>query len=355
MVVFVEGCCFFLLFFYHRHPTFIELSSQQKQLIPKIISQRSIRLRYSQILGWESQPLFSNKKYQYNRHGARSNHDYAANCPAQKIRILCFGDSYTHGDHVAYEHTWQYKITERTPRYEIINFGVSGYGLDQSYLRYVQKKDIYKDSKVVVIGYMSENINRSENVFRPFYNVNTKIPLTKPRFQLVKNELLLYENPLALTDYKLLLTNPQQTIAKLGKHDFFYQNQYKHGSFDFLPSVRFIKTYQHVRKFDFYRSNSLNLLCKIFQKFYQEIKSSGATPVIVIFPNIYDVKNLATGKYYQPLLTRLQNLQYRYIDIAEAFRNVDKPKKYFANAHYNALGNEIVAKAISAFLKNLVD
>ena len=355
MFVFVEACCFFLLSFYHRRPSFVQLSPQQKQLIPQIISGKSMRLRYSKTLGWEPQPLFSNNKYQYNRHGARSNRNYTTNAPKQKHRILCFGDSYTHCDDVTHENTWQNKISKLSSDYEIINFGVSGYGLDQAYLRYLQKKDIYKDSKVVVIGYMTENINRSQNVFRPFYNINTKIPLTKPRFQLVKNKLLLYENPLALMDYNLLLTKPHETILKLGKHDFFFQNQYKSSIFDLLPSVCLIKTLQHIRKFDFYHSSSLDLVCRTFQKFYQDVKNSGAIPVIVIFPNIYDVKNLPTGKYYQPLLTRLQNLKYTYIDIAEAFRHVDHPKKYFASAHYNALGNQIVAEAISAFMKNLFD
>ncbi|BBM82430.1 SGNH/GDSL hydrolase family protein [Candidatus Uabimicrobium amorphum] len=354
MFIFVEACCFFLLHFHHRRPSFVKLSVEQKQLIPLIVSGKSTRLRYSQTLGWEPRPGFSDATYQYNRHGARSQYDYTQECSVEKMRVLCFGDSYTHCDEVGNDETWQFEITKLFPQYEIINFGVSGYGLDQAYLRYVQKKDIYRGAKVVVIGYMTENINRSENVFRPFYQTNTKIPLAKPRFQLINDELVLCKNPLSLVDYNLLVTKPLPTLSKLGQNDFFYMNCYQRGLLDVLPSVRLLKTRWHTRQFEFYHSSSLDLLCRIFQKFHREVKKYGAMPVIVIFPNIYDIKNLPQGKYYQPLLSRLDKLQYKYIDIAEAFRDVENPRKYFLQAHYNNLGNRIVAEAIAKFIERSI-
>ena len=125
---------------------------------------------------------------------------------------------------------------------EVLNFGVKGFGTDQAFLRY-KKDGIKYNSHIVLIGFMSENIFRNVNVFRPFYLKNTKFPLTKPRFILEKNKLVLLNNPTQnLSDYNKILDDPVNMISTLGTNDFYYQRKYKKGPFDSLPSVRLIKT-----------------------------------------------------------------------------------------------------------------
>ena len=51
---------------------------------------------------------------------------------------------------------------------EVLNLGVGGYGTDQAYLKYIlTKKNL--DADMVLIGYMSDNLNRNVNTFRTFY------------------------------------------------------------------------------------------------------------------------------------------------------------------------------------------
>ena len=56
--------------------------------------------------------------------------------PADKVRVMCSGDSFTFGSGVADEATWCAQLAARDPRIEAINLGQGGYGVDQAFLRF---------------------------------------------------------------------------------------------------------------------------------------------------------------------------------------------------------------------------
>ena len=56
--------------------------------------------------------------------------------PPGSLRIAAFGDSFTHGDEVPNEDTWQEILMRAHPDVEAMNFGVGAYGLDQAFLHY---------------------------------------------------------------------------------------------------------------------------------------------------------------------------------------------------------------------------
>ena len=138
--------------------------------------------------------------------------------------------------------TWEYQLEERDARFEVLNFGVGAYGLDQAYLRYLLD-GVRFHSDIVVIGFMSENINRNLNVFRPFYSSMYATNIyTKPRFSLENGNLLLLKNPLTTVDgYMRLVTNDEVVLREIGSKDYFYQAGYLDGPLDKLPSVRLLK------------------------------------------------------------------------------------------------------------------
>jgi hypothetical protein len=60
-----------------------------------------------------------------------------ADAPAPgTLRVVCSGDSFTMGHGVDDDHTWCHLIGVIEPRFETINMGQSGYGLDQAFLAY---------------------------------------------------------------------------------------------------------------------------------------------------------------------------------------------------------------------------
>ena len=137
---------------------------------------------YDILLGWSPRPLEEhrlrntiNQEYtiSYDADGSRID-----NLPTKEIRIASYGDSFTRGDEVENHQTWQYFLESRIG-FEVKNFGVGGYGTGQAVLRMERHFTQGKVSPITILGILEENINRTVNSFRPFYNFHTQV---KTRF-----------------------------------------------------------------------------------------------------------------------------------------------------------------------------
>ena len=216
------------------------LSPVSTKTLQDLIAGKTTYLLHSPALGWTIKPNgYWDNLYRANSQGIRADNDYQFYPDNNKIRIATFGDSFTHGEEVKNDDTWQEQLNRLVHNLEVINFGVGGYGLDQSFLRYKTEGKIYHPH-IVLIGFMQENINRTVNVFRPFYTEG--LPLTKPRFILQDDALILLPNPLTdLTAYKKLLNNPAPLLSQFGENDFHFSVRVKASFLDFSPSFRIIK------------------------------------------------------------------------------------------------------------------
>ncbi len=212
--------------------------------------------------------------------------------------------------------TWQEVLNRLDERLEVINFGVPAFGMDQAFLRFQHDGGHYQ-SHLVFIGFMTENIFRHVNRYRPFYAPKTGLPLAKPRFVVANQTLKLIENPIMTRDgYRDLLDQPAKHLPQFGSNDFFYQYKDHKGAFDFLPSVRYLKaaSYQFsplggrakVMQNGSYRedSDAFKLTLKIFDDFVDQVNSKNMIPMIIIFPYQKDVKAYWKNKKksYTPLL-----------------------------------------------------
>ena len=336
------------------------LTLEQEEIIQKLLSNQQTYLSHHPILGWSIQPNGRNNEFSANSYGIRADREYSLEPSPNKIRISTFGDSFTHGDEVATEATWQAYIEKINPHFEVLNFGVGGYGLDQSYLRH-KLAGAQFNPQIVFIGYMIEDVERTVNTFRPFYAEGSQIPLTKPRFILENDQLILIDNPLPkLEDYVKLLNKDKATLAKIGKYDFYYNKKYYKGPFDFLPSVRFFKIskrqYQELTN-ERAREEAFRIDEKIFQEFCDSITKHGARPIIIIFPTEWDLyqKKNHNPIRYKNILEMLERNGFEYIDLLNAF-NIDGNKYQIEELfspwkHYSAFANQIVAEYIVQYLK----
>ena len=71
-----------------------------------------------------------------NRSGMRSDRDYALIPKSDVLRMAVFGSSFVFCDGVSNEETWPYYLEHSVGQLDVLNFGVSGYGFAQSYLRF---------------------------------------------------------------------------------------------------------------------------------------------------------------------------------------------------------------------------
>ncbi len=131
--------------------------------------------------------------------------------------VSLYGDSFTWGAEVDNEDAWS-NVLSSLLGCRVENYGVGGYGTDQAYLRF--KLNIQDKSKVVIMGFLTENIFRNINQFRNLLYPNHRYAL-KPRFILDKDgnlELIPLIN-VSKNEYILLVKEPDKYL----KHEFFFR------------------------------------------------------------------------------------------------------------------------------------
>jgi hypothetical protein len=308
-----------------------------------------------------------------NSAGMRDNREYATSPAPGAVRISTFGDSFTFGDEVVLGDSWQKQITSIAPSLEMLNYGVRAYGLDQAYLRYTLVGADYHP-RIVLIGYMAENLARDVNVYRPFYRTalvgaNSYFPLSKPRYEVNRGELSLLRNPLrSPEDYSRFLRNQAPVLRELGRYDYFYQNNYDQGRFDFSPAVRLGKVLwqqlaEHLRQPIFLSDGSYNVKSEaylvtvgILDAFCRKTVENGALPIIVVFPDSGDESARRQGKQarYASLLKNFAASGYRFIDLRVAldpYASRPLTDLYQRGGHFTPVGYNIVGKYVLAQLQ----
>lgn len=338
------------------------LLPESRAVIERLVSQGFECRIPDRLLGWVPRPNGHCPLEQMNAFGLRATREFAPRRPPGITRIATFGDSFTYGSYVPNEATFQEVLMREHPELEVLNYGVAGYGLDQAFLRYRDGSGPF-ESDIVLIGFMSENIHRNVNSFRPFYNIYGPA-MGKPRFALVDGRLRLLPNPLPeVDDYVNLLGHEEHELDRIGQTDFYYLNRIHEGRFDFLPSVRLFKLVfdklherlspERILDGGVYNTASpaFQITAKLFDAFHRLVRERGATPVIAVFPNRRDLTQ--SDKQYQPLLDYLRAQGYATIDLMDAFAAAPQrdPERLFVHGHYSVEGNRRVAAAIAAWLE----
>jgi len=96
-------------------------------------------------------------KYRTNRQSFRADREYSfLNENEHVLRIGTFGNSYVFCDGVKNNGTWQSFLEQSANNLEVLNFGVPGYGLGQSYLRYL-KDGVRFNPDVILINYITQS------------------------------------------------------------------------------------------------------------------------------------------------------------------------------------------------------
>jgi lysophospholipase L1-like esterase len=345
-----------------------KLLDKHVKAIEKLLAATPTYFGFSRKLGWTVMKNGRSEFYQANSQGLRGEVEYTQDIPEGVVRISAFGDSFTHSNGVKNPEAWTEKLRQMIPGSQVLNFGVSGYGLDQAYLRFQNEGRKFK-TNVILIGFLSDDIYRHVNTFRPFFSPYTSLPMTKPRFVLEGEKMSVIENPNQdLQSYRHLLDDPASELPRLGENDFYWNrpSRYKSGPLEFLPSVRVVKIFaakfakmkddQRIEIDGYFnpKSEAYKITVALFDNFVREAKELGAQPVIMLFPQKLDlIRHRANGtKKYQPLIDHFEKLGYPYVDAADAFSKWSpsiSPEELVPH-HYSADGYALVARQVYEFL-----
>lgn len=150
-------------------------------------------------LGWTVAPnrKSENGLYLSSAEGLRSPVQGAVlKSDGRSCRIALVGDSYTFGENVAFEDTWGSVLGGLLgDRCQVLNFGVSGYGVDQMYLRYLQDVRLWHPD-IVIVAFIDHDLRRSMTSYGFLTFPDGRFPFIKPRFVLKGDELEVINRPL---------------------------------------------------------------------------------------------------------------------------------------------------------------
>ncbi len=340
-----------------------------KKLRQYSINKKTSRLLFDKELGWVPHSNFVSldNMYVYNKNGIRSSSTVITPKDDVVKTIMFFGDSYAHGDEVDYSGTIEYFLQnifkEQNVNVRVLNFAVSGYGMDQSLLRWEKVKDKFKPD-LVILGIQFENVKRNINIIRPLYSPVTEIPFTKPRFVIQDNRLSLIDNPAKkINDITNILHDFNNW--KLKKHEGFYdsqdyQNSFFYNSWLISFTASAIERISKEHEYFVNGSESHDITIEIIKRFKQSVEEKGADFVAIHLPVIDDftVSYLFSRVFYnQDLIyeTLLDELKQN-CDLIETYNYLKdwsedhSTSELFMVRHYSHTANKLIAKRIYNYL-----
>jgi len=323
-------------------------------------------------LGWRYRAGFQGRRNAINSQGLRSAREFTVTAPEGVIRVAAFGDSFVYGNEVANEHAWATVVDTSFDDIEVLNYGVGGYGVDQSLLKYRVEGGALSPH-VVLIGFIADDIRRVVNVYQRFASTSSGT-FTKPRFALGEGgELQLVPPPIRrLEDWIPILENPS-LVTDWGEHDQWYEPLvYENPLYDLSAAVRLATNIwsrldnRYLDPDRLFIGNDFNtsavgyrLQMAIFDAFVEDVQDSGAYPVVLILPSRGELQSAFGGEtiVYAPLIEELDRLGIVYWEASEAFLARGKSGidgSWFApGGHYSPLGNRIVADWLAPKIRTL--
>ena len=318
-------------------------------------------------------------KFKISREGYRS-----LTKKKKKSLFATFGDSYVFARQVKDNETWQEQMS-KNKSYNVLNYGVGNYGFDQGLLRYKNTK-LNKNIKFVIIGFVPETICRIQSEWKHFIEFGN-IHGFKPKFTLNKNKLILKANSL---NKNTKFSQLKKIIKKIQSSDRFYKERFKSNMFVFPYTYSFLKNfkfnlsvllYLFVNRMLFFFKNtglvnenlfsivvkrnveeahkyytdiySKKLLNKIIINFKNLAKLRQHIPIIIIFPQLMDLKLKKTRKIYQYFYKEMAK-EIHIIDLTSFVLKQDLKKIYTNDkygGHFSKFGNKVISKIIFSEIK----
>lgn len=326
--------------------------------------------KYHKELGWTVNEN-NNPFYAINAQGLRNNETISTAKLPNTLRIAVVGDSYTFGQEVSIDDAWPTVLADLLPYTEVLNFGVGGYGIDQALLRYRIDSTQYNPD-IVLMGCNIATGLRSANRYRPFMHSDLTA-MAKPRFLLNGEELVLVKNPMQTQEeYQNLLTDPDGTLRRMCKHDYFCESKRPRIAYDFLATARLLyivrdQITSHKANRNLTKNGILNtgneiypLSVALLEAFTEEVLQNDALPIVILFPTKGDIKNQYNGNpvIYAPIISALEKRGVHIIDMQDVFNDFLAEHSYTAlfmpYDHYTPEANALVAQRLAEELQRIL-
>jgi hypothetical protein len=318
-------------------------------------------LREDPILGHapKENAVSTNRWWWANNYGARAGRDIEPQNPSDKQRVFVFGDSYAHGSRVPNDETWSEFLAAKDDRLEVWNFGVDGYGMGQSYLRFQLVTSELDYDLTLLMFVPDDSLWRDVNTIRHIghrwrsYKVNPRFVLDGDRLRLIQSP---YENLDEMMDRnKAGISN--ELREHLRRYDAFYiESKYE------APRVwRYsIISKKVVAALIARRERKINegvlepgseaqrISKKIFEAMHRDATGNGKEFCLVVLPNRGAIKRYREEPRYAKNWNAMSGFtcsgDYLCIDLMEDFSKLPELDRGYDGSHFGPVANRLIAE-----------
>lgn len=260
-------------------------------------------------------------------------------------RIALVGDSFTFGLEVRYEETWGHQLEAALGGdYQVLNFGVDGYGVDQAYLRY--RRDATKwRPEIVVLGVVSDDLHRTMCVYGFLCFPGSQIPFSKPRFVVEGDSLRLLERTVVPPDS--IFSKASIGDLPLIEYDHDYDPyEWDWHSYDTSYAIRYLLS--RYRRWSASRASVSDSALKavnaaLFQAFVRDVSASGAKPVVLFFPSRSELSPTWHGSFVGRDILRESGVPF--LDMTRCITRLPATERYVV-LHFSPAANAAVARCL---------
>jgi len=328
----------------------IELSFKNLNQNLKDVEKFFYSKNYSANLGWDN-----NSSKKLNNIKARID----TKNQSKDKKYITFGSSFTWGDGVGNEETWQYYLSSETNSY-VANFGVGGYSIYQSLLKFKDFGKTSKNFEYVILTIFESEIDRIRNGYLNFYfKSGYRIrPLTKKE----NNNLTHLDLP-KFSNSKFSIEEYKKYINNIKDQDPWWTRRVKI-KFPFIFSLTKFVSLKLQDKYEFklffkdHKNTWTNpktnkLFLDIIDEFVSHSKNLNLKPVVVFLPRIRN--KLASGYKFNLLEKKLIDKNYCIINFSK-YINKNKVQNnkltVLEDGHYSGYTYKVLAKFIFDELQN---
>jgi len=261
--------------------------------------------------------------------------EFSLQKPKDKIRIALFGDSFTCGDEAPLRFGMTYLMKELIPNSEVLNFCVSGRGIEAMYVRYVLEAKKYNPD-VVIFNVLTDDLQRAFGC-----------PLLLPNLTIVNGRVVIGQR-----QYPTL-------------RDFYEKYTLPHYESYFLKHIRWV--YNQQTEYARNMKKGLTLFSTLLDDVKEQTQQQNSTFIVTIIGWAPSFDNDIATKYYDKLIQLVHVKNITYLDSLHYFKTKEVAYRnqsfYYIQigehgegehlGHWSPVGNALYAQGIKNILEEL--
>jgi hypothetical protein len=303
---------------------------------------------YDPLLGWRNRPDFSmvgkapdsisgRVEYTHNSRGLRDE-ETPYQKPEGTYRILVLGDSFAYGDGVQQSETFSEileSLLKKHGSFEVINTGVTGYGLTQETLYYETEGYKYEPDLVMLVFYHNDLTDL----------VKEKEP-PKPKFQLVDGQLVLHNVPYPHPSELETHDAEEEWLSAVGKGlakqlQFSETRALIEGALE-TQTPRCLKPFNQPAYWEY----AWQTVEAIFRRLSENVEEHGSRLVVVTTPPHKEWMGCWTSPEAEVMDYICAHRSIPHIDLLAGFSQGGTRPYFRRDLHWNAEGHRLAAHII---------